>query len=303
VLARLSFKREGRTLAGVHQFAAALPGSMKLPCAKTTRRSSLAFTLIELLVVIAIIAILAGMLLPALAKAKSKALGITCMQNTKQLTLAWLMYADDQRDELPGNYSGGSGPSPWVSGWLDWSTSPDNTNRLYLTDARWCVIGPYSGSSVDIFKCPADRGLSSAQKKKGWAKRVRSFAMNGVWGGKDSDKTAGCYAVAKLSGLRMSPSMAWVLIDEHPDSINDGGCFLNTDTPAWLDFPASYHNKACGFSFADGHSEVHRWLSPNNIQPLRYLDWTSLIPNLTPGRNDADLRWAVVERTPGKGGL
>jgi prepilin-type processing-associated H-X9-DG protein len=94
--------------------------------------------------------------------------------------------------------------------------------------------------------------------------------------------------------------MAWVFIDEHPDSINDGGFFVDTDTPAYVDFPASYHGGACGFSFADGHSEIRKWRSSNTIRGVNYADWTSLRPYLAPGVQDPDLRWLVIERTPGR---
>ena len=265
-----------------------------------TRRRNGAFTLIELLVVIAIIAILAALLLPALTKAKVRAQRIQCMNNTKQLMVAWLMYAGDNQDALPGNYSGGSGATPWVQGWLDWTTWSDNTNTLNLTDPQRCLLAPNTGKSTRIYKCPADNYVSSAQRAAKWTERVRSIAMNGVWGGKDADKTSGCYAVPKLSVLRMSPSMAWVFMDEHPDSMNDGACFLNTDTPAYLDFPASYHDGAAGLSFADGHSEIRKWRSANTIRPVRYGDWTSLIPFFAPGTSDPDLTWLVVQRTPGK---
>ena len=258
-----------------------------------------AFTLIELLVVIAIIAILASMLLPALSRAKIKAQGIQCMSNLKQLTLAWLVYPNDNHDVLPNNYSGGSGNNAWVTGWMDWTTSSENTNLLYLTEPSYCALALYTAKSTGIFKCPADHYASAAQRNLGWPGRVRSMSMNGVWGGKNSDKTSGCYAVPKLSTLRMSPAMASVMMDEQLDSLNDGALFMNTDTPAYLDFPGSIHNGACGVSLADGHSEIHPWRSANTIHGVKFLDWTWLEPYFAPGARNPDLRWLVIDRTPG----
>src|SRR5262245_34930619 len=127
---------------------------MALASAKI-RPSNSGFTLIELLVVIAIIAILAGMLLPALSKAKTKAQGISCMNNLKQLHLGWFMYAQDNNDRLVVNGTGSDTPG-WVAGWLDFTSAPDNTNTLKLTDPKFSLIAPYL-QSVGIFKCPADQ--------------------------------------------------------------------------------------------------------------------------------------------------
>ncbi len=262
--------------------------------------------MIELLVVIAIIAILAGMLLPALSKAKTKAQGILCMNNGKQLMLAWHMYNADNDDRLVMSYHGGdaqggaiarSNPNaaPWVVGWLDWGTSADNTNILFLIDERYSKLAKYFGNSKNILKCPADIYLSQAQRKKGWAARVRSLSGNIGIG--DGNATSGpwnsIYKHIKKSSdfINPGPGETWVYTDEHPDSINDAG-FFNPDQTAWVDQPATYHNAAAGFAFADGHSEVHKWkgsLAQPRANRVKYSDAVD-----APARaGDPDIRWVA----------
>jgi prepilin-type N-terminal cleavage/methylation domain-containing protein/prepilin-type processing-associated H-X9-DG protein len=243
------------------------------------------FTLIELLVVIAIVAVLAAILLPALSKAQERARAIICLNNTRQLDLAWQMYAGDNGERLPYNL-GMAGSSfrsnlNWVNNVMTWDLSSDNTNLATLTGAS---LGSFVSGNTGIYRCPSDQVLSSIQRDAGWTMRIRSYSMNAMVGDAGGFSTNGFNInnpdykqFFKLTQIPQ-PADIFVFLDEHPDSIDDG-YFLDKSPEnsgaygaayngaQWTDLPASYHNGATAFSFADGHSSLHRWQQPDTIRP------------------------------------
>jgi len=231
-----------------------------------------AFTLIELLVVIAIIAILAAMLLPVLGAAKQRAQLIYCMNNLKQMQLAIEMYANDNKQNFPENLGSVLSFNAWVTGNLSWDFPPnyansENTNTAYLTAGE---IGPYVAKNLGIFKCPADIYPGRL------GPRVRSYSMNGFVGDTSNINgkiNPGWRRLLKTSDCTTpGPSQTFVLLDECPDSINDGflaGSMSGGSAATWADVPASTHNGAGGFSFADGHAEIKQWLDANTKAPVR----------------------------------
>jgi prepilin-type N-terminal cleavage/methylation domain-containing protein/prepilin-type processing-associated H-X9-DG protein len=256
-----------------------------------------AFTLTELLVVIAIIGILAALLLPALARSKQQAHKIQCINNHRQLQLAWQLYATDHSGWLPRNHYGFSGrphwEDSWVSGWLDYSAdNPDNTNTYWLTTFGNGRIGGYPQNAA-VFKCPDDKSWAVQGDRK--FARVRSYSMNSLMGSLQfaHRSTQAEYDVYwRISDLGQPPvSNHFVFIDEHEDSINDGYFYSSVNEQGihgLVDWPAGRHRGAANITFADGHVETKQWEDPRTLKAVTR---TILIPEPTPDNPDVVWLW------------
>ena len=240
-------------------------------CEQRCRSAVQGFTLVELLVVVAVIAILASLLLPALAGAKAKGTAVSCLNNERQLMLACLLYAADAEDAMPYNLGADEIKATvakgqfwnWTSPVMSWELDSDNTNAVLVTQGG---IGSYTASAAKIYRCPSDHAVSDVQAQAGWTGRVRSISMNAMVGNAGQFSVSGQnvnnpdYRQFFKLGQIPQPSQIFVLIEEHPDSINDGYFLNHLDALRWQDLPASYHSGAANLTFADGHLERHRWL-------------------------------------------
>jgi len=261
------------------------------------------FTLVELLVVVAVIGVLASLLLPALSKARGRALAVSCLNNVRQLGFAWQMYADDNRGRLAHNLgsAGGRGLAPksainWVNNILTWELDSDNTNIVTLAEGS---LWSHTSRSASIYRCPSDNVLSGEQLNAGWDHRVRSYSMNAMVGDAGEASRYGYnrnnpgYAQFFVLSSIPRPAEIFVFLDEHPDSINDGYFVNRGEDELWIDLPASYHLGAASFAYADGHSDLHRWEHSSTRPPARP-DVVNL-PAAVPAAEENDYYW-VLER-------
>lgn len=271
------------------------------PCSRRTcaspHHASSGFTRTDAITCVAVVAMAALLLIPALANTSGTSHASVCRVNLGQLLTAWTQFANDNQGNLPAAADGtGAG---WIQGWLDYSSRSDNTNTLFLTEGRYAQLGPYV-AQARVFKCPSDQSTVAIPQQDGPSRpvrRVRSYSANGAMAPLNGNSWLGTgyLTYRKLHDIvAPPPSMAWVFIDEHPDSINDG--FFAVQMPVspastvMVDYPAGFHDRSGVLSFADGHVESHPWTDPRTAPPVR----NSYLSLGTPQSNNADILWLAA---------
>jgi prepilin-type processing-associated H-X9-DG protein len=288
-----------------------------------------AFTRTDLLVIVITFIILTATFLPVLARTRVKPQGTQCLYNLQQITLAWQMYADDSNNKLAPNH-GAFPPNPdysgapiWVSGNMAGGTvgAPytgisDPTNLALLVDPKFSTLGPYV-KNPSLYRCPADQSTWYGQP------RVRSYSMNagigcalngthqdpghselGHWlsgAGNTSPYPWQTYIrTIDITGT-LAPSDLFILLDEHPNSINDASFAMavpkNPADTRWVDLPTKYHANGCDFSFADGHAEFHKWQNPGAIPPIVWEASNGGISGSSAIPGNQDVNWLAHRTT------
>jgi prepilin-type processing-associated H-X9-DG protein len=282
---------------------------IRIPC--SWERNNCCFTggfaLIELLAVILLIAIFAALLPLAWGRGKDNAKAVECLNNNRQLILAWRQYLEDSGDTLPYAYAP-TGTAAARYTWIPCGGSLDLYLHAPSQQGNWDIdntikkspLWPYCANRADIWRCPADKSMGRNPAGK-MVPRPRSRSMN-LWAGGRGDTSdprggwsmgANWKVFRKLAEMnRPGPAMTFVLLDEREDSINDGSFVVQMDgypdiaKTIMVDFPASYHSQAASFAFADGHAEIHRWQDPRTCPPL-----TTTLPLNVPQPNSKDVYW------------
>jgi prepilin-type processing-associated H-X9-DG protein len=254
-----------------------------------------AFSQVDLLTVIVVLMLLGLLLSPALARTRVTDQTLQCRNNLRQLIHGWRLYAEDNNGKLPNSFE-------WVGGYLDYSANnPDNTNINYLIHG---LLGPYVTNPA-VYKCPADQ--SQAIENGGKYPRVRTYSMSqsfcnaneGWLEYGDSPQNYWRHYLKTTDMVAPSPVNLWVLLDESPDSVNDGafGVAMSGNDPTrnkWQDGPITLHDSGCSFAFADGHYEIKKWTDPRTIA-LKVTYTTRFTYGILQANNN-DIQW-VKDRT------